>query len=240
MTRRANQMRPVKTKTGFIETADGSVLIDVGRTRVLCTATVVEDVPEWRKNSGLGWVTAEYGMLPASVPNRKSRTKRDGRSVEIQRLVGRSLRGCVDMAALGERTIYIDCDVLQADGGTRTVSITGGFIALALAVKKLIKAGTIEKNPIIQPVAAISVGIVDGRIVADLDYKLDSSADVDFNIVMTADGQIVELQGTAERKTFDRAQLDKILDLSARLIKKLNKIQIEAVGKIEKCKRKKR
>jgi len=238
--RRANEMRPVKIETGFVDTADGSALIDVGRTRVLCTATAVEGVPEWRADGGLGWVTAEYGMLPASVPNRKPRSLRDGRSLEIQRLVGRSLRAVVDMAALGERTIYVDCDVLQADGGTRTASVTGGFVALALAARKLLREGIIAQDAIVQPVAAVSVGVVDGRVVADLDYELDSRADVDFNVVMTADGKIVELQGTAERRAFDRETLDGILTLAARLIRKLNRLQLEAVRKPAKRVRRKR
>lgn len=239
MARRANDLRPVKIKTGFIEAADGSALIDVGKTRVLCTASVADGVPEWRAGQGLGWVTAEYAMLPASVPNRKPRSVRDGRSLEIQRLVGRSLRAVVDMAALGERTIYVDCDVLQADGGTRTASITGGFVALALAVRNLLREGIIEKKAILQSVAAVSVGIVDGRLIADLDYKLDSRADVDFNIVMTADGKIVEIQGTAERRAFDRETLDGILKLSARLIRKLNRLQLEAIRKAAKRVRRK-
>ena len=216
--RAADQMRPIEIEPGFVRTANGSALISVGETRVICTASVQESVPRWMAGRGRGWVTAEYGMLPASTGDRKQRDiskgKADGRSVEIQRLIGRSLRGVIDFGALGERTIYIDCDVLQADGGTRCASITGGMVALELAIAKLIADGLIERSPLTGSVAAVSAGIVDGVPLLDLDYPEDSSAEVDANVVMTGDGGLVEVQATAERTPLSRAHLDELLLLA--------------------------
>lgn len=216
--RSADQPRPITIEPGFVATASGSALISVGATRVICTASVQESVPGWMKGRGRGWLTAEYGMLPASTGDRKARDitkgRADGRSVEIQRLIGRSLRGVIDFAALGERTIYIDCDVLQADGGTRCASITGGMVALRLAVDGLIDAGRLERTPLTGSVAAISAGIVDGVALLDLDYPEDSRAEVDANVVMTADGGLVEVQATAERTPLSRAHLDDLLELA--------------------------
>ena len=211
-------MRPVTIEPGFVRTATGSALISVGETRVICTASVQESVPGWMKGRGTGWVTAEYGMLPASTGDRKQRDatkgRLDGRSVEIQRLIGRSLRGVIDFSALGERTIYIDCDVLQADGGTRCASITGGMVALRLATDKLIADGRLERSPLTGTVAAISAGIVNGDPLLDLDYPEDSSAEVDANVVMTGEGGLVEVQATAERTPLSRAHLDELLVLA--------------------------
>ena len=211
-----NEMRPVRMVPGFIEYAEGSVLITVGETRVLCNATVEESVPRWRSGSGAGWVTAEYALLPRST---HTRTRREvgrlrGRTQEIRRLIGRSLRAAVDLHKLGERTIIIDCDVLKADGGTRTASITGGYVALALAVQRL------EENELVQPdvltteVAATSLGPVDGQLMLDLCYEEDSAATADFNVVMTGRGRLVEVLGTAEGVAFDRRMVDAVLDLA--------------------------
>ncbi|HEX3805029.1 MAG TPA: ribonuclease PH [Solirubrobacteraceae bacterium] len=216
--RSADQMRPITIEPGFVRTASGSALISVGETRVICTASVQGSVPRWMMGRGRGWVTAEYGMLPASTGERKQRDitkgKADGRSVEIQRLIGRSLRGVVDFEALGERTIYIDCDVLQADGGTRCASITGGMVALELATAKLVRDGLLERSPLSGTVAAVSSGVVDGVPLLDLDYSEDSSAEVDANVVMTGDGGLVEVQATAERTPLSRAHLDDLLALA--------------------------
>ena len=216
--RAADQMRPVTIEPDFVRTASGSALISVGETRVICTASVQESVPRWLAGRGRGWVTAEYGMLPASTGERKQRDiskgRADGRSVEIQRLIGRSLRGVIDFAALGERTIYIDCDVLQADGGTRCASITGGMVALELATGKLVKDGKLERSPLTGTVAAVSSGVVEGLPLLDLDYSEDSSAEVDANVVMTGDGGLVEIQATAERTPLSRAHLDELLALA--------------------------
>ena len=210
-------------------TASGSALISMGATRVICTASVQESVPGWMKGRGRGWVTAEYGMLPASTGDRKPRDitkgRADGRSVEIQRLIGRSLRGVIDFAALGERTIYIDCDVLQADGGTRCASITGGMVALQLAINGLIDGGRLERSPLTGSVAAISAGVVGGVPLLDLDYSEDSTAEVDANVVMTADGGLVEVQATAERTPLSRAHLDELLALAEVGIEQLRAVQ---------------
>jgi ribonuclease PH len=218
---------------GFVRTASGSALISVGETRVICTASVQESVPRWLVGRGRGWVTAEYGMLPASTGDRKQRDittgRLDGRSVEIQRLIGRSLRGVVDFEALGERTIYVDCDVLQADGGTRCASITGGMVALELAVAGLLAGGRIQRTPLTGTVAAVSSGIVGGAALLDLDYAEDSSAEVDANVVMTGDGGLVEVQATAERTPLSRANLDQLLALAARGIETLRDAQRQAV-----------
>jgi ribonuclease PH len=232
--RSAAEMRPVTIEPGFVRTASGSALISVGETRVICTASVQESVPRWMMGRGRGWVTAEYGMLPASTGERKQRDiskgKADGRSVEIQRLIGRSLRGVVDFEALGERTIYIDCDVLQADGGTRCASITGGMVALELATAKLVQAGRLERSPLSGTVAAVSSGVVDGVPLLDLDYSEDSSAEVDANVVMTGDGGLVEVQATAERTPLSRAHLDELLVLAEAGIGLLRSQQQAAVA----------
>jgi ribonuclease PH len=227
-TRRADELRPIETLTDFVEQAHGSVLISFGRTRVLCTATVDEGVPRWLAGTGRGWMTAEYGMLPASTgertPREASSGRQKGRTVEIQRLVGRSLRPAYDLKALGERTIWLDCDVLQADGGTRTAAISGAWIALARAARKL---GLPEPA---DQVAAVSVGIVDGEPLLDLDYAEDSSADVDMNVVMTGNGRLVELQATAEGKSFTRSELDSLIALAAAGIARIAAVQQEAAA----------
>jgi ribonuclease PH len=228
--------RPVKIEPGYVRTADGSALYSQGETRVICTASVSESVPRWMEGKGRGWVTAEYSMLPASTGDRKardiSRGKQDGRGVEIQRLIGRSLRGVVDFQALGERSIYVDCDVLQADGGTRCASITGGFVALQLALEGLVEKKLIDAMPLNQSVAAISVGMVDGRALCDLDYSEDSGAEVDANVVMTGDGGLVEVQATAERTPLSRAHLDELLSLADGGIARLRQAQGEVVGEL--------
>jgi len=232
--RRADELRPLTITPGFVRSATGSALIEAGGTRVICTASAVEDVPRWLVGSGRGWVTAEYGMLPASTGERKQRDvskgRADGRSVEIQRLIGRSIRGVVDFKALGERTIYIDCDVLEADGGTRCASITGGYVALKLALDRIVKEGKLPAVPLTQSVAAVSCGIVDGAALLDLDYPEDSSAEVDMNVVMTGDGGLVEVQATAERTPLSRASLDELLALAADGIAELRTAQEEAVA----------
>lgn len=222
--RRANQLRVIRFKRKFTDSAAGSVLIEQGKTRVLCTASFVNDLPKWRKESGLGWLTAEYSMLPSSTSPRKPRSRNghtDGRGTEIQRLVGRVLRSIVDFTKLGPNTIYLDCDVLQADGGTRTAAINGSFVALTDAVRFGLKQGYISKNPITMAVAAISVGVVKGKVVLDLDYQLDVNAEVDMNIAMTEDGRFVELQGTGEKNTFTYEQLEKMLRIGKLGIKKI-------------------
>jgi ribonuclease PH len=228
--------RPITVEPGYVRTADGSALFSQGETRVICTASVNDSVPRWMEGKGRGWVTAEYSMLPASTGDRKardiSRGKQDGRGVEIQRLIGRSLRGVVDFAALGERSVYVDCDVLQADGGTRCAAITGGFVALQLALADLVEEGAIEAMPLNQSVAAISVGIVAGRALCDLDYGEDSTAEVDANVVMTGDGGLVEVQATAERTPLSRAHLDELLSLAEGGIARLRDAQTEAVGEL--------
>jgi ribonuclease PH len=210
---------------GWVGTAEGSVLIEVGHTRVLCNATVDTALPGWLRNSGRGWVTAEYGMLPRATLTRTAREsergKVGGRTHEIQRLIGRSLRSVVDMKALGERTVILDCDVLQADGGTRTAAITGACVALAIALDKLVRAGTLKASPMREMVAATSVGIVDGNVLLDLAYEEDSRAEVDMNVVMTASGGLVETQATAERETYSRGQLDEMLNVAEQGIREL-------------------
>jgi ribonuclease PH len=227
-------LRPTTIEPGFIRTATGSALISCGETRVICTASVQDSVPRWLVGRGRGWVTAEYGMLPASTGERRARDvskgRPDGRTVEIQRLIGRSLRGVVDFDALGERTIYIDCDVVQADGGTRCASITGGQVALELACRRLLEDGKLVRSPLTGTVAAVSCGIVDGIPMLDLDYPEDSSAEVDANVVMTGEGGLVEVQATAERTPLSRAHLDDLLALAQRGIERLREIQAAAVG----------
>lgn len=228
--RPAQQGRILKLTPDFVQTAEGSVLIEVGHTRVLCNATIDTGVPGWMRNSGRGWVTAEYGMLPRATLTRTAREsergKVGGRTHEIQRLIGRSLRSVVDMKLLGERTVILDCDVLQADGGTRTAAITGACTALALALGKLVESGTLKVSPMKQMVAATSVGVVDGRVLLDLAYDEDSRAEVDMNVVMTADGGLVETQATAEKGTYSRAQLDEMLDVAALGIRELLAAQL--------------
>jgi ribonuclease PH len=232
--RAPDALRPVVITPGFVRTATGSALIEMGETRVICTASVQDSVPRWLMGRGRGWVTAEYGMLPASTGERKQRDaskgRLDGRSVEIQRLIGRSLRGVIDFEALGERTIYIDCDVLQADGGTRCASITGGMVALRLAAERLLAEDRIQRTPLTGTVAAVSCGIVDGVPLLDLDYAEDSTAEVDANVVMTGDGGLVEVQATAERTPLSRAHLDDLLALAATGIDALRAAQDEAVA----------
>jgi ribonuclease PH len=225
-------LRPITIEPGFVRSATGSALISMGETRVICTASAQESVPRWLMGKGRGWVTAEYGMLPASTGERKARDvtkgRPDGRTVEIQRLIGRSLRGVVDFAALGERTIYVDCDVLQADGGTRTAAITGGMVALRLAVARLREEGRLERSPLTGSVAAISCGVVGGMPLLDLDYAEDSTAEVDANVVMTGDGGLVEVQATAERTPLSRTHLDDLLALAQAGIERLRVAQDEA------------
>lgn len=232
--RGADELRQLRIEPGFVRSAAGSALIEAGGTRVICTASVDEQVPRWMKGQGSGWVTAEYGMLPASTGERKqrdvSRGRADGRTVEIQRLIGRSLRGVVDFAALGERTVWIDCDVLEADGGTRCAAITGGYVALELALQGLVTAGKLDAPPLTGSVAAVSCGIVDGTPLLDLDYPEDSTAEVDMNVVMTGDGGLVEVQATAERTPLSRASLDAMLELAAAGIERLRSAQRAAVG----------
>lgn len=214
--RASDQMRPVKITPDFISTAEGSALIEVGNTRVICTASVEESVPSFMRNSGRGWVTSEYAMIPRATltrtPREVAKGRPSGRTHEIQRLIGRALRAVVDLNRLGERTIWIDCDVIQADGGTRTASITGAFVALGLALQKLVEAGTLTAAPIRDFVAATSVGVVEGEVLLDLAYEEDSRAEVDLNLVMTGGKRIIEIQATAEQHPFDDAQLKKMMD----------------------------
>ena len=234
--RRPDELRPLTIEPGFVKTANGSALISMGGTRVICTASVDESVPKWMAGRGRGWVTAEYGMLPASTGDRKQRDvskgRADGRTVEIQRLIGRSLRGVIDFKALGERTVWIDCDVLEADGGTRTAAISGGFVALQLALDKLIKEGKLTRLPLTGSIAAVSCGVVDGRALLDLDYSEDSTAEVDANVVMTGDGGLVEVQATAERTPLSRASLDELLALAAGGIEEIRAAQAAIAGEL--------
>lgn len=232
---RANDdLRPVTWELGYQEWAAGSVLLSMGKTRVLIAASVSEDAPRWLKGTGKGWVTGEYSMLPASTNERSAREvnkgRPGGRTQEIQRLIGRSLRAVTDLAKLGERTITVDCDVLQADAGTRTASITGGYIALAIALRGLAERGAVPDDVLSDGVAAVSVGIVEGEARLDLCYEEDAGADVDFNVVMTGSGDFVEVQGTAEGVPFTRKDLDALLDLAGTGIVELTKIQHEALG----------
>lgn len=230
--RKLSEMRPVSIETGFTKHAEGSALIKMGDTHVLCTATIEDRVPPFIKGSGLGWVTAEYGMLPRATNTRMRREaatgKQGGRTVEIQRLIGRSLRAGVDRVAMGERQITVDCDVLQADGGTRCASITGGWVALRLAVQKLMKAGDLVTNPLISPVAAISCGIYAGQPVLDLDYPEDSEAGVDGNFILLGNGQLIEVQMSAEGSTFSRDQMNTLMDLAEKGVSELVAAQMAA------------
>jgi ribonuclease PH len=228
--RNPDQLRPLKITPDFIATAEGSVLIELGGTRVICTATVDDGVPGFLKGSGKGWVTSEYGMLPRATeertPREAARGNHSGRTLEIQRLIGRSLRAATDQEALGERTVWIDCDVIQADGGTRTASITGAFVALALAFERLVAAGILKTSPLIDTVAATSVGIVDDRALLDLAYEEDSRAEVDMNVVMTGSGDFVEIQASAEGRPFTGSEMQDLLALAAAGIRRLTEGQL--------------
>jgi len=232
--RSANELRPTTITPGFLTHAEGSVLIEVGRTRVICAASIEDRVPPFLRNTGKGWVTAEYGMLPRATSTRTQREssagKVGGRTQEIQRLIGRSLRSVTRLAELGERTIWVDCDVIQADGGTRTASITGGFVALVLALQRMRELALLKDIPIVDYVAATSVGIVDGAALLDLAYDEDSKAEVDMNFVKTGDGRFIELQGTAEGLPFDRRALDALMELADDGIKSLIEKQRSIVG----------
>ncbi len=232
--RAAEDLRPIAIEPDFMRTATGSALISAGETRVICTASAQESVPRWMAGKGRGWLTAEYGMLPASTGDRKQRDitkgRLDGRSVEIQRLIGRSLRGVIDLSKLGERTIYVDCDVLQADGGTRCAAITGAYVALALACARLRADGLLEGSPLTGSVAAVSCGMVEGVALLDLDYSEDSTAEVDANVVMTGEGGLIEVQATAERTPLSRAHLDELLALAGHGIERLRVAQEQAIG----------
>lgn len=224
--RTADQLRPVKITPDFVSTAEGSVLIELGKTRVICTATIDDGVPSFLKGSGKGWVTSEYGMLPRATEERTAREavrgKQSGRTLEIQRLIGRSLRAVTDQEAMGEKTVWIDCDVIQADGGTRTASITGAFVALGLAFERMVAAGIWKSSPLIDTVAATSVGIVEDRALLDLAYEEDSRAEVDMNVVMTGTGHFVEIQATAEGRPFTGSELQDLLALAAAGIRRLS------------------
>ena len=235
--RKKDEVRPVKITRHFIKHAEGSVLIEMGGTKVICTASIEEKVPPFLKGKGMGWVTAEYAMLPRATHERTPREavkgKQGGRTLEIQRLVGRALRSVTDMAQMGERSIWIDCDVIQADGGTRTASITGSFIALADALAVLKKKELIKKRPLTDYLAAISVGRVGGEVLVDLAYEEDSKAEVDMNLVMTGRGRYVEVQGTAERTPFDKKDFDDFLSLGWKAIKGLVELQKDLIGELE-------
>ena len=231
--RHADQLRTVKITPDFISQAEGSVLIELGKTRVICTATVDDGVPSFLKGSGKGWVTSEYGMLPRATeertPREAARGKQSGRTLEIQRLIGRSLRAITDQEALGERTVFLDCDVIEADGGTRTASITGAFVAFALAIERLVAAGMLKNSPLIDSVAATSVGIVDDVSLLDLCYEEDSRAEVDMNVVMTGSGDFVEIQATAEGRPFAGGEMQDLLALAAAGIRRLGGVQREVL-----------
>jgi ribonuclease PH len=232
--RKNDEMRNIKITTNYIKYPEGSVLIEFGETKVICNVTLEEGVPRFLKDQGTGWITAEYSMLPRATHTRNQREavkgKVKGRTQEISRLIGRSLRSAVDMNLMGERTMMIDCDVIQADGGTRTASISGAFVAIYIAFDKLVKAGEIEKNPVKEFVSAVSLGIVNDELLLDLDYSEDSNADVDLNIVATNTGKIIEIQGTAEKEPFDKQDLIKMLDLGLKGINTIYEAQKKALG----------
>ncbi|OGQ56620.1 MAG: ribonuclease PH [Deltaproteobacteria bacterium RIFCSPLOWO2_02_56_12] len=234
--RKERELRPIVITPSYIKSADGSVLIEVGDTRVICTAKLEDKVPPFLRHSGKGWITAEYGMLPSSsqvrISREAARGRIGGRTHEIQRLIGRSLRTIADLKSLGERTIWIDCDVIQADGGTRTASITGAYVALVEAARQLIKQGVVQKNPIKDSVAAVSVGIVDGKPLLDLNYEEDSRAEVDMNFVMTGSGKFVEVQGTAESAPFTKKGLDRMAEIAQQGIRELLKVQKKVLATI--------
>ncbi len=229
-----NELRPVKIETAVLKNAYGSCYIEFGDTKVLCATTIEENVPSWMRGAGRGWVSAEYAMLPASTSGRTPRETngRKGRTQEISRLIGRSLRAAVDMKVLGEITVTVDCDVIQADGGTRTASVTGGWIALHEALTRWQSAGKIRTNPVISQIAAVSVGMVGGRLLLDLDYHEDSRAEIDMNLVMNASGEFIEIQGTGERATFDRDRLNRMLDIGQKGLDELIHLQRKAIGAI--------
>jgi ribonuclease PH len=235
--RKLDQIRDIKITPNFTIYAEGSVLIEMGNTKVICTASISDRVPPFLRNQGRGWLTAEYSMLPRATEDRNMREavkgKLSGRTMEIQRLIGRSLRACIDLQMIGEKTITVDCDVIQADGGTRTASITGGYMALALAVKKLLKIGKIKENPLIANVAAISAGIVGGKPMLDLKYTEDSTAEVDMNVIMNSKGEFVEVQGTGEEATYTRKELNEMLDLAEKGIMELVELQNKIVEETE-------
>jgi ribonuclease PH len=232
--RSPDELRPVAIEPGFVRSATGSALIEQGGTRVICTASAQEGVPRWLAGQGRGWVTAEYGMLPASTGERKQRDvskgRPDGRTVEIQRLIGRAVRGVVDFERLGERTVYLDCDVLEADGGTRCAAVSGAYVALHLALQRMVQEGASASVPLTESIAAVSCGMVEGTPMLDLDYSEDSTAEVDANVVMTGDGGLVEVQATAERTPLTRASLDDLLALAAAGIERLREAQQAALG----------
>lgn len=232
--RQASQLREVNIIKGYSKYADGSALIEMGDTKVICTATILDETPPFLKNTGRGWLTAEYAMLPMATekrsPRESARGKIGGRTHEIQRLIGRSLRAVTDLTAFGERTIYIDCDVLQADGGTRTASITGSFVALVALFHRIQAKGILKSLPIHDLVAAVSIGVVEDEILLDLDYSEDSRAEVDMNVVMTAQGRFIEVQGTAEERPFERRRLDAMLEMAGMGIAELTKKQREVLG----------
>jgi len=234
--RRWNEIREIKITRDFLKYPEGAVLIEVGNTKVICTATIEDKVPAFLKNTGKGWLTAEYSMIPMSTqsrtPRESTRGRVGGRTHEIQRLIGRSLRAVTDLDSFGEKTIYIDCDVIQADGGTRTASITGGFVALVDLFRKLKEKGTVNEIPVDDYVSAVSVGVIGGQIYLDMEYEEDSSAEVDMNFIMTGKGLIVEIQGTAEEVPFSRDLLNKMTDLAFRGIEEITKRQAEVLGKL--------
>jgi ribonuclease PH len=234
--RKPAQLRPINITPTYIKTADGSVLIEIGDTKVICTAKLEDRVPPFLRNSGKGWITAEYGMLPGSssirIGRESSRGKVGGRTHEIQRLIGRSLRAIADLRSLGEKTIWIDCDVIQADGGTRTASITGAYVALVEAVRNWLSRGVISIDPIKDAVAAVSIGIIEGKICLDLCYEEDSKADVDMNFVMTGAGKFIEVQGTAETSPFTQKQMERMAEIAQTAIKELLKVQKKVIGSL--------
>ena len=233
-TRAPAEMRVLKMTPDFVSTADGSVFMELGGTRVLCSAQIVQGVPAWRRGSGAGWLTAEYSLLPSSTRERTQREavrgRQDGRTIEIQRFIGRSLRAVTDMTALGDRTVYIDCDVVEADGGTRCVAVSGGYLALHLALKRAVDAGLLRSLPLGDSVAAVSVGVVGGMPVLDLEYEEDCVAEVDMNVVMTGNGRLIEVQATAESEPFERAVFDELLDLAERGIAQIKEAQLGLVA----------
>ncbi len=234
--RKDRQLRPIVITPDYIKHADGSVLIEVGDTRVICTAKLEERVPPFLRGSGKGWITAEYGMLPGSSQERiareSSRGKVGGRTHEIQRLIGRSLRAIADLKLMGEKTVWIDCDVIQADGGTRTASITGAYVALADACRKWLERGALKKNPVLDSVAAVSIGVVDGKVLLDLNYAEDSRAEVDMNIVMTGSGKFIEVQGTAEHAPFTQKKLHRMTEIAGQGIRELLRVQKAVLSKL--------
>jgi ribonuclease PH len=234
-TRALTELRPLKITPDFVKTADGSVFMELGGTRVLCSAQVVNGVPAWRRGSGAGWLTAEYSLLPSSTrdrtPREAVRGRQDGRTVEIQRFIGRSLRAVIDLGALGDRTIYVDCDVVEADGGTRCAAVSGGYLALHLALKRGVDAGALKSLPLNDSVAAVSVGVVGGMPVVDLEYQEDCTADVDMNVVMTGSGRLIEVQATAETEPFERSVFDELLGLAEMGIAQIRQAQMDVIAR---------